>query len=92
MRSGAALPFKRCAFHLRYSPADGNKRRYVEPESDKEITARLKRHKEVKDDIRERRRLVEMLLRSGGMASPDRFAGEVTKTLADAASSVFVRS
>ena len=61
-----------------------DKRSYVSPEDDAEITARVKAHKEVKDNIRERRRLVSMLQRSGGMASPDRFAGEVTKALAEA--------
>ncbi len=44
----------------------------------------MKAHRQVKDDIRERRKLVGMLLRSGGMSAPDRFAGEVTKVLADA--------
>jgi len=45
----------------------------------------VKVHRQVKDDIRERRKLVGMLLRSGGMSAPDRFAGEVTKVvLADA--------
>jgi hypothetical protein len=66
------------------TPAGKDKRSYVGPEDNAGITARVKAHKEIKDDIRERRRLVGMLLRSGGMASPDRFAGEVTKALADA--------
>lgn len=79
------VPIKGHAYwYFEYPTDDGDKRRYVGPESDDQITARVKRHKEIKDDIRERRRLVGMLLRSGGMASPDRFAGEVTKALADA--------
>ncbi|MGP4806236.1 nucleotidyltransferase family protein [Agrobacterium cavarae] len=61
-----------------------DKRSYVGPEDDASITKRVKEHKEVKDDIRERRKLVSMLLRSGGLTEPDRFAGEVTKVLADA--------
>jgi len=80
-----SVPVKgRAYWYFEYPTDDGDKRRYVGPESDNEITARVKRHKEIKDDIRERRRLVGMLLRSGGMASPDRFAGEVTKALAGA--------
>jgi hypothetical protein len=66
------------------TPEGKDKRSYVGPEDDADISARVNAHKEVKNDIRERRRLVSMLLRSGGMASPDRFAGEVTKALADA--------
>ncbi|WP_425624933.1 nucleotidyltransferase family protein [Agrobacterium radiobacter] len=71
-------------WYFEYPTDEGDKRRYVGPESDEEITGRVKRHKEIKDDIRERRKLVNMLLRSGGMSGPDRFAGEVTKALADA--------
>jgi hypothetical protein len=66
------------------TPEGKDKRRYVGPQDDADITARVKAHKQVKDDIRERRKLVGMLLRSGGMSAPDRFAGEVTKVLADA--------
>lgn len=65
-------------------PEGKDKRRYVGPQDDVDITARVKAHRQVKDDIRERRKLVGMLLRSGGMSAPDRFAGEVTKALADA--------
>ncbi|HLP69354.1 MAG TPA: GSU2403 family nucleotidyltransferase fold protein [Rhizobium sp.] len=71
-------------WYFEYPTEEGDRRRYVGPESDEEITARVKRHKEIKDDIRERRKLVNMLIRSGGMSGPDRFAGEVTKALADA--------
>lgn len=80
-----SVPVKgRNYWYFEYPTEDGDRRRYVGPETDEEITARVNKHKEVKDDIRERRKLVGMLLRSGGMASPDRFAGEVTKALADA--------
>lgn len=71
-------------WYFEYPTPVGDKRRYVGPEADEEITAKVSAHREVKDDLRERRRLVGMLLRSGGMASPDRFAGDVTKALADA--------
>lgn len=63
---------------------NGDKRRYVGPHSDKEITARVNAHKEIKDDIKERRRLVGTLKRGGGLAGPDPFAGDVTKALAEA--------
>ncbi|WP_426129918.1 nucleotidyltransferase family protein [Pararhizobium sp. PWRC1-1] len=71
-------------WYFEYPTPEGDKRRYVGPEADEEITVRVKAHREIKDDLRERRRLVAALLRSGGMASPDRFAGDVTKALADA--------
>lgn len=61
-----------------------DKRSYVGPAADPEIAARVRRHREIKDNIRERRRMVSALLRSGGMSAPDRFAGDVTKALADA--------
>ncbi|MBZ7927327.1 hypothetical protein LAC81_35905 (plasmid) [Ensifer adhaerens] len=59
------------------------KRNYVGPESDEEITARVKAHKEIKDDLRERRRMVSTLRRAG-LPGPDTFAGDITKALADA--------
>ncbi|WP_026283429.1 GSU2403 family nucleotidyltransferase fold protein [Rhizobium sp. 2MFCol3.1] len=63
---------------------DGDKRRYVGPHSDEAITSRVMAHKELKDDIRERRRMVGTLRRSAGLAGPDPFAGDITKALADA--------
>lgn len=71
-------------WYFEYPTPDGDRRRYVGPEADAEITARVHAHREVKDDLRERRRLVNALTRTGGMAAPERFAGEVTKALADA--------
>lgn len=65
--------------------ADGpDKRRYVGPVADEEITARVNDHKQIKDDIKARRRLVGTLKRSAGLAGPDPFAGDVTKALAEA--------
>ncbi|PDS41428.1 hypothetical protein CO662_23445 [Rhizobium anhuiense] len=60
-----------------------DKRRYVGPHSDEAITARVKAHKEIRDDMRERRRMVSTLRRAG-LPGPDTFAGDVTKALADA--------
>lgn len=61
---------------------DGDKRRYVGPAADPEIAARVRHHRDIKDTLKERRRMVSTLLRSGGMAGPDRFAGDVTEALA----------
>lgn len=65
------------------TPEGKDKRRYVGPHSDEAITARVKAHKEIKDNIRERRRMVSTLRRSG-LPGPDPFAGAVTRALADA--------
>ncbi|ASP74692.1 hypothetical protein CN172_02840 [Sinorhizobium meliloti] len=51
--------------------------------SDEAITERVKAHKEIKDNIRERRRMVSTLRRAG-LPGPGPFAGDVTKALADA--------
>ncbi|PST20593.1 hypothetical protein C7U60_15485 [Mesorhizobium plurifarium] len=61
---------------------EGDKRRYVGPEADLEITKRVVAFRKIKDSLKERRKMVSTLLRSGGMAGPDRFAGDVTEALA----------
>lgn len=65
------------------TPEGKDKRSYVGPQSDDAITARVKAHKEIKDNIRERRRMVSTLRRAG-LPGPDNFAGDITKALADA--------
>ena len=65
------------------TPEGKDKRSYVGPQNDEEITTRVKAHKEIKDDLRERRRMVSTLRRAG-LPGPDPFAGDVTKALADA--------
>lgn len=60
-----------------------DKRSYVGPASDEAIAKRVRAHKEIKDNIRERRRMVSTLRRAG-LPGPDPFAGDVTKALADA--------
>lgn len=65
------------------TPEGKDKRSYVGPASDEAITERVKAHKEIKDNIRERRRMVSTLRRAG-LPGPDQFAGDVTKALADA--------
>lgn len=66
------------------TPEGKDKRSYVGPAADPVIAARVRRHREIKGNIKERRRLVSTLLRSGGMSAPDRFAGDVTQALAHA--------
>jgi hypothetical protein len=41
------------------TPEGKDKRTYVGPHSDEAITTRVKAHKEIKDNIRERRRMVQ---------------------------------
>ncbi|MBW9116523.1 hypothetical protein JNB88_23080 [Rhizobium cauense] len=65
------------------TPAGKDKRSYIGPASDEAITERVKAHMEIKDNIRERRRMVSTLRRAG-LPGPDSFAGNVTKALADA--------
>ncbi|TMU95488.1 nucleotidyltransferase family protein [Brucella haematophila] len=65
------------------TPEGKDKRSYVGPASDEAITKRVRAHKEIKDNIRERRRMVSTLRRAG-LPGPDPFAGDVTKALADA--------
>lgn len=59
-------------------------RRYVGAVDDPEISARVEAHKELKNDLRARRKLVSTLTREGGLPSPDRLTGDVVETLAGA--------
>jgi hypothetical protein len=63
--------------------SEGNKRSYVGPKADPEITARVEGFREIKDSLKARRKLVSTLTRDGGMSAPDRFAGDVTEALAN---------
>ena len=65
------------------APEGKDKRSYVGPASDEAISERVNTHKEIKDNIRERRRMVSTLRRAG-LPGPDPFAGDVTKALAEA--------
>ncbi len=62
----------------------GQKRRYVGPIDDREITARVETFKGEKDDFQNRRKMVAALTREAGMIAPDRFTGTVIETLAAA--------
>ena len=65
------------------TPEGRDKRTYVGPHSDEAITAKVNAHKEFKDTLRERRRMVSALRRAG-LPGPDPFAGDVTQALAKA--------
>ena len=63
----------------------GNKdRRYVGPVHDPEITSRVERFKDLKADIRTRRKLVSTLVREAYLPRPDPITGEIVQALADA--------
>lgn len=62
----------------------GDKRTYVGPKSDEDISKRVTAFKEIKDDLRARRKLVSTLKRDAGMISPERFTGDIIEALADA--------
>lgn len=64
-------------------PSDaGNKRTYVGPKRDEEISKRVTAFQEIKDDIRGRRKLVSTLVREAGMTAPERFTGDIIEALA----------
>lgn len=65
------------------TPGGKDKRTYVGPHHDEAITARVNAHMELKDSIRDRRRMVSTLRRAG-LPGPDQFAGDVTQALANA--------
>lgn len=62
----------------------GQKRRYVGPVDDAEITARVETFKGEKDDYQNRRKMVAALTREAGLIAPDRFTGAVVEALAAA--------
>ncbi|MBL0375371.1 hypothetical protein JJB09_25490 [Rhizobium sp. KVB221] len=63
---------------------EGEKRRYVGPADDEEITRRVEAFKEIKGDAKARRKLVSTLTRDAGLPAPERFSGDVVEALADA--------
>ena len=66
-------------------PTDGKiHRKYVGPRSDTEITKRVEAFREIKDDLRARRKLVSTLTREAGLTAPERFTGDVVEALANA--------
>ncbi|TIU31553.1 MAG: hypothetical protein E5W38_15590 [Mesorhizobium sp.] len=56
-------------------------RRYVGPTEDPEIAKRVTTFKEIKNDLRSRRKLVSTLVRDAGLTAPDPFTGNVVDAL-----------
>lgn len=66
-----------------YFDRKDEKRLYVGPADDPEISARVSDFKAVKDDLRGRRKLVSTLTREAYLPSPDRLTGDVIQALAN---------
>lgn len=65
--------------------ADGEKTRtYVGPVHDPEITKRVSNFKDLKADVRERRKLVSTLVREAYLPRPETMTGDIVQALADA--------
>jgi hypothetical protein len=60
------------------------KRKYVGPGDDPEIARRVEAFKEIKDDLRARRKLVSTLTRQAGLTAPDRFTGDIVEAMGNA--------
>lgn len=56
-------------------------RRYVGPAEDPEIAKRVGAFREIKDDLRSRRKLVSTLVRDAGLTAPEPFTGDVVEAL-----------
>lgn len=59
-------------------------RSYVGPADDEEITKRVEAFKDLKADVRERRKIVSTLIREAYLPRPDKTAGDIVKALSDA--------
>ena len=56
-------------------------RRYVGPAEDPEIAKRVAAFREIKHDLRSRRKLVSTLVRDAGLAAPEPFTGDIVEAL-----------
>lgn len=56
-------------------------RKYVGPADDPEIANRVEAFREIKEDLRGRRKLVSTLIREARLAAPDRFTGDVVEAI-----------
>lgn len=70
-------------WYFQTSSGEGRTQKYVGPETP-ELLERIARHKEVRDDIRERRALVSTLVRSFGLPRPVPEIGNIIAALATA--------
>lgn len=59
-------------------------RKYVGPAEDADIAKRVAAFRQIKDDLRARRKLVSTLTREAGLAAPDRFTGDLVEALGTA--------
>ncbi|TIP27076.1 MAG: hypothetical protein E5X67_17190 [Mesorhizobium sp.] len=66
------------------SPDGGKTRRYVGPVDDPDITRRVENFKDLKADIKERRKLVSTLVREAYLPRPERKTGDIIQALAEA--------
>jgi hypothetical protein len=65
--------------------SDGSKKRtYVGPFDDPEITTRVENFKDLKANVRERRKLVSTLVREAYLPRPERISGDIVQALANA--------
>lgn len=62
----------------------GKHRRYVGPVDDDEITRRVEHFKDLKADVRARRKLVSTLVREAYLPRPEAYVGDIVEALADA--------
>jgi hypothetical protein len=62
----------------------GQRRKYVGPAEDPEITRRVEAFKDLKADFRSRRKLVSTLIREAHLPRSDRLTGDVVEALANA--------
>lgn len=56
-------------------------RKYVGPAEDAEIAKRVQNFREIKNDLRNRRKLVSTLIREAGLTAPEKFTGDVVEAL-----------
>lgn len=63
---------------------EGKKRTYVGPVDDPEISNRVENFKDLKADVRERRKLVSTLVREAYLPRPERKTGDIVQALGEA--------
>jgi hypothetical protein len=56
-------------------------RKYLGPQGDNEIDRRVAAFREIKDDVKARRKLVSTLTREASLPAPERFTGDVVEAL-----------
>jgi hypothetical protein len=56
-------------------------RRYVGPAEDADIDRRVAEFRQIKDDIKARRKMVSTLIRDAGLSGPERMTGDVVEAL-----------